>query len=75
MKIVLATYDDWRGDWQGLYVDGTLVREDHRINLRDAMAEIEGHFLQSFKQEEVDCEWFEQLGSFPSNINDVVWSD
>ena len=55
------------GDWEGIYIDGKLVEEDHNVQLRDFAKHV-GITLQEI---EADLEWLEDEGSLPEVLLDV----
>lgn len=61
--IVLITADDW----QGIYVNGKLMDENHSLSLRMVL-EILGVEFSDFT---VDQEWMENHGHLPENLSDV----
>jgi hypothetical protein len=60
-------------DWYGIYVNGCLESEGHNIDGDDMGDFLEEH--QPFKYSSKWCkqEWLDTLGSFPSNIEEVVF--
>ncbi len=64
MAAVLVTNCD---DWEGLYIDGVLVEECHKINFKDWVGKI-----SELTEVEVTSEWLgEDVGSLPSSISDI----
>ena len=59
-EAVLVTADDW----EGLYIDGKLVEEDHRLHLRDVMS----YFDVDLKLKKVDMG---KLNNLPALLKDV----
>lgn len=55
-------------DWEGVYLDGELVAEGHRITLRE-FAKLLGHDIEVV---EADEGWLGDLGNLPNNLTDVV---
>jgi hypothetical protein len=53
--------------WQGLYKDGKLVCEDHRVTYKD-LAEALGIVVY---EKEADQGWLEDEGNLPKNLSDV----
>jgi hypothetical protein len=60
MEIVFATNDD---DWEGLYINGKLVSEGHKLSFGD-FAEA---FGISYAKVSVEID-----GSLPQNLNDLT---
>lgn len=65
-KLTLVTADDW----QGLYVDGVLVHEDHRIRPGDLFDLAP---LGVLEEREADLAWMEERGRLPTSLDDVRW--
>ena len=59
-NVALVTSSE--GDWEGLYVDGELVAEDHSIPTRWTMLLLAKEHVEvgTFSQHEVDQEWLEE---------------
>jgi len=70
---VLATGDDW----QGLYVNGMLRCEDHRLDsvlvANEVLSALPPVYL--LKKREADSDWLFERGSFPDTIEDVKWHE
>lgn len=54
-------------DWEGLYIDGKLVTEGHRIRKEDLL----GHFGITLDTIETAEGWLESRGKLPENLSDV----
>lgn len=69
IKVVFADGDDW----QGLYIDGVLRIENHRLDVVDLLHVVKLYVKGPFDVEckEVCCDWIEDRGSFPRNISEV----
>ena len=67
MSHYLLAYVD---DWEGIYVDGVLVTEGHRIR-REEYASIVGR--DPCEHREANSEVLADLGNFPRALSDVVW--
>jgi len=63
-KLVLVTNYD---DWEGLYIDGKLVLEGHRVR-RDEMFTMLGI---DYTEVEAAEGWLESRGTLPKNLSDV----
>jgi hypothetical protein len=66
MKLALVTGDDW----EGLYVNGQLAVEGHKVSVRDALCAI-GHYLDV---READNDWLDDRGCLPENWTSVKFS-
>lgn len=66
-KIVIVSGDDW----EGLYIDGKIVDQGHRLRLEEVLR------LLGFDVDckEADNEWLEQYGNLPDKLKDVKESD
>jgi hypothetical protein len=73
MKVVQAQGDDWNG----LFIDGRLVMEDHRLKTKDIQAAMKdaGVLGTEIQFKEVDMDWMYEVGSFPINMSEVVWDE
>ena len=65
MEVVLADGDDW----QGLYVNGTLVMQDHRITVQDLCDLYD--FKGMIKEVYADVDWLCEVNEFPKKLEDV----
>jgi hypothetical protein len=63
-EIVVVCADDW----QGLYVNGNLVNEDHKIRIGDLASCTPIGTVTIKYLNDKGCEWLENKGSFPSNL-------
>ena len=72
MKVVQAQGDDWNG----LFIDGQLVMEDHQLKTRDIQSAMKaaGALGEEIEFKEVDMDWMWDVGSFPKDISKVVWA-
>jgi hypothetical protein len=63
MKITFVDSDG--GDWEGLYIDGKLVMENHRLEIHDVLKAV------GFKYKHVvaDDEWLARHGSLPEQLS------
>lgn len=73
-NVILLKYEDW----EGLYLNGKCVRQDHRILPMDMLLDIKIHFPGDTKLNDLipdvwyaDEEWAEEAGEFPYDWNDV----
>jgi hypothetical protein len=65
---IVTNYDDW----EGLYVNGVLSKEGHKIRLNDVLEKL-GVTAQYI---EFDNSWIEQQGGrLPARLNDVKEAD
>lgn len=72
MEVVQAMGDDWNG----LFINGKLVMEDHHLKMKDVQAAMKaaGALGVEIEFAEVDMDWMWEVGSFPSDISEVVWA-
>lgn len=59
------------GDWAGIYIDNDLQCEGHSIPVHDWLLLIETWNIGRTRQLEVNGEWLEECGSFPTSFNDI----
>ena len=64
---IVTNYDDW----EGLYIDGKLVDEDHQLQLKNIL-KILGHDVEVKK---CNSNWICDQGSLPDNLDDVNFSE
>ena len=69
VDIVIADADDW----QGLYVNGIIEYQDHRLDLHDVLLCLEGRTIVSAKKKYVDMNWIHNVGYLPEKIEEVIW--
>lgn len=64
-KVTIVSDGD---DWEGLYIDGVLVFENHTVGAQDVLRAlgIECDWV------ECDREWIDNRGSLPDDLNEVV---
>jgi hypothetical protein len=67
-KITFVTNED---DWEGLYIDGELEVEAHRLSVEDVLAVL-GIYAEYIT---CDQDWLFDRGYLPSDLKDVVVSD
>jgi hypothetical protein len=65
--------DDEGGDWEGLYVDGTLVYENHEIPRNILIEHVQG--ANSVEYKEADEEWLFKRGTLTKNLSDVKFAE
>lgn len=73
MTRIVVAYGD---DWQGIYVDGSLLDEGHSLELVPMLKLALGVFNavpDDVSSRWVDLDWLDNQGSLPSNILDVKW--
>lgn len=61
------------GDWSGMYIDGVLVYENHRLYPDSVIEALVGYTVGSLRRGEVDFEWLDKQGSLPKDIDKVNW--
>lgn len=72
-KIVYVSNED---DWEGVYVNGRLYMEDHRLNVKRVfeMVATLGH-IGEYEYKTVDFDWMQEEGLLPAAIEDVKWAE
>lgn len=60
-------------DWSGMYIDGVLAYEDHRLYLDSVVKALVGYTVDSLRQGDVDLDWLDEQGSLPEDIDEVKW--
>ncbi len=58
-------------DWQGLYFDGELEIENHRLRLEDVLRVLWGRVITHNETAEVDDDWLEHEGRLPRRLEDI----
>lgn len=66
-EIVLACFDDW----EGLYIDGKLVVEDHSITLESFAR----HAGVNLSEKQVNYDWMQYRSRFPENLSEVKFTE
>ena len=61
----------WGEDWEGLYIDGKLVYENHHIEAHDVIRILEERGMEAAAIE-VDDDWLIDRGTLPADAADVV---
>ena len=73
IKIVIITANDW----QGLYLNGVLVTEDHKIDAIAALRAMDGYKFEGrldfSNLAGVDEEWLLEQGRFPARLEYVIF--
>lgn len=64
-KFVLIDADDW----QGLYVDGKLVYEGHRVEMSDLASAANLNFKKEYA-EGAKGEWLHENGNLPNTLDE-----
>lgn len=63
MKVTFV--DDNCGDWQGLYIDGKLVMENHQLGLYEVLDAIG----IKYKYVQADADWLSSVGRLPEKLS------
>lgn len=71
MQIALVKVDNW----QGLYVNGRRVQEDHRITIAEVMRYALYNHVDQFEEIEASDVHMAMTGAFPGGLGDVVLQD
>jgi hypothetical protein len=70
MTIDIVTLDDW----EGLYINGKLVDEDHSIRLDTVLKKLAREYKFTFRSRYVSPEFEEKIhevGNLPENLDEV----
>lgn len=59
-------------NWQGLYVNETLVCEYHEILIQDVMLHVLHKSVDTFQVFEANWGWVDERGDLPENLREVV---
>lgn len=62
-----------KGDWEGLYINGVLKTEGHRLALSIILGLLVGRILTSYNEYVIDQEWLEGEagGSLPTKFSAI----
>lgn len=71
MQIALVKADNW----QGLYVNGRRVYEDHQIAISEVMKYVLYNHVDRFEEIEASYAPMANIESFPGGLEDVVLRD
>lgn len=63
-EVVIVSMND---DWEGLYVDGLLVTQGHRVSIHEIL-EV---FGLTVTQEEAEAGWSEDRADLPEELEEV----
>jgi hypothetical protein len=66
LEFLVVTFVDGC-DWEGIYVDGKLVFENHSITAHEALE----HAGVKYKFVEADGDWLAERGHLPEKLKDV----
>ena len=58
-------------DWEGLYVDGVCVRQEHRLSVKDVLEALN----IDVKYKRPDKEWIESRGHLPRQLSEVKFKE
>lgn len=64
-------------DWEGAYLNGTLLVQDHSLSATQLLRAMLGYSLPgrlNVEVREVDEDWMETQGYLPEDITKVKWS-
>lgn len=65
--VVLVSGDDW----EGMYLDGVLACEGHRLSARECLEALAGKTIASVTPLGVDQRWLEARGDLPRLLKDI----
>jgi len=73
LQLVQITADDW----EGIYFNGLLKTEGHRVPFRDLMEIIveEGGRIEYWATIEADADWLNDLGNLPDTLREVKFAE
>jgi hypothetical protein len=74
--VILNTQE---GDWEGLFVDGSLINEGHHLGEGDTLFLLKQAEKLDFKSSDIvistltndDSEYVESYGNFPQNLSEL----
>ena len=58
-------------EWEGLYVDGELVMEDHSLRVHRLLDYLRNHGYLNIEWKYVEQEWLNDRGNLPTRLEDV----
>lgn len=58
-------------DWQGLYIDGKLLRQTHKLYSMDIIELLGNAFDFDYEQLNPDSDWLNRRGSLPDSLSEV----
>jgi hypothetical protein len=67
----MITFVDGENEWQGIYVDGKLVFENHQVSVPEFIKIFNKYSETKIEQVNADGEWTCQMGHFPEDLKDV----
>lgn len=68
VSLVIVSNDN---DWEGLYINGIIVSQAHRLTSSDILFYLKGHTLVDYSIKVCDIEWFEDQIDFPRRLSEV----
>ena len=60
-------------DWEGIYINGKLAAEGHRISLHDVLDALKGNILTDFEFRTCNRDWLYDQGNLPDELENVKW--
>lgn len=66
-KVVFVSGDDW----EGLYIDGKLVLENHSLEPRQVLDKLG----IKYERRDADAEWLADTGNLPQDLKDVEFDE
>lgn len=61
------------GDWEGVYCNGELIEQTHRVPLWMFLRELAGRGLLSYEHVTLTDEAMEEIGHLPDKLSDKTW--
>ncbi len=69
-KVLIVSNED---DWEGIYINGRLASEGHRMSAHDILDTLKGYLLVGYEFRTCDREWLLGLGNLPDSADRIRW--
>lgn len=70
--VFVSNYDDW----EGIYLNGKCIIQDHKISAKELMSCLLFHgVIQNFSSKSVDWDWLDEHGWLPEKLEEVKFTD
>lgn len=70
VRVCIVGNDD---DWEGIYINGRLANEGHRVAVRDVLDAVKGKTLIDYEYRTCDRQWLYDHGNLPDDLERVRW--